>query len=256
MIDFKNAALRIENKVLLPFDYDPQKPRAAVFYSSLAEQLGVSWTSIRNKVASLKRNWKKAKGDGETGIGLEEAGDVRAFLRNKCYRYSDLDEVFSSRQPPNNGISFGDVPAVRTVPARPAIPASTPPAISSPENTPPLTDPPEFDELTGDPNLPNLSSTRRVRLGPRTVMSGFAQLQNNLNTVSELELKVAQEKAAVAREQLAFKRKVHEETNLIKNAELELRKRQLEHEMDMERRRMELEESKERRKMMRIEMMP
>lgn len=228
--------------------------------------MAISWRLIKNKVDSLKRRWKTAKGDGQTGIGLAEPGSVLAQRQSKCHRFSELDELFSSRQPQSTGSSYGDIPQPTSARERAQAPqeASQVEFQEQPrtaeESVQPERDP--NTDTVGDTNLPNMVSRRRVRRAPRTVMSGFVNLESTLKDVSNSELDIARERSIMAREEMVMKREIQKDEMVMQaqyhrlmEGELELRKIELQHKIeqdrfdnDMRRRRMELMESKEQRR--------
>lgn len=225
-------------------------------------QLGIPWRVIRSKVDALKRKWKAAKGEGETGIGLAEPGSVLARRQAKCNRFSELDQLFSSRQPQSAGTSFGDLPSTsfrERSPVSQEVPATQEMSVG-PDRDP-------NTQTVGDSNLPNLDSRRRVRRAPRTVMSGFVNVVRTLQDVSNVEMDIARERSAMAREELMARKEIQKDELAMQTryhdlleGELELRKRELEHKIeqdrfdnDMRRRKLELMEAKERRRKMKEE---
>lgn len=228
--------------------------------------MAIPWRVIKNKVDSLKRKWKTVKGDGQTGIGLSAPGSVLAQRQDKCYRFSELDELFSSRQPQSAGTSYGDMPPPTSSRERTPVPQEA--AQVEVQELPTTAEEfvqPERDPNTvtvGDTNLPDMVSRRRVRRAPRTVMSGFVNLESTLKDVSNSELDIARERSIMAREEMMMKKmiqkdemKLQAEHHRLMEEELELRKKELEHKMeqdrfdnDMRRRRMELMEAKEQRR--------
>lgn len=216
--------------------------------------MGVSWRAIKTKVDGLKRKWRSAKGEGETGIGLPEPGSVLAHRQAKCHRFAELDQLFSSRQPQSAGTSYGDLPSTSARDRSP-VQQEDPAEVEMDPNT----------ETVGDYDVPDMTSRRRVRRAPRTVMSGFVNVERTLQEVSIVELDMVREKNKMAREELDARKKMHQDEIAIQaryhnimEGELELRKRELESKIaqngfdnDMRKRRMELAEAKERRRQMR-----
>lgn len=245
-----------------------QLPRAETFYSGLEIELGIPWRVIKIKVDALKRKWKAAKGEGETGIGLAEPGSVLARRQAKCNRFSELDQLFTSRQPQSAGTSYGDLPSTSSR-ERSVAPQEVPPAQEVPP-TQEISGEPDIDpntETVGDSNLPNLGSRRRVRRAPRTVMSGFVNVERTLQDVSNVEMDIARERSALAREEIRARKEIQKDEMAMQTryhdlmeGELELRVIELRHKIeqdrfdnDIRRRRLELMEAKERRRQMKEE---